>query len=113
VNSIHDPALAPKGRSAIFIQTGACAEFADNWGTKNGKRTKQYTLNSEGASAGWTFHPQKAMNSGLKFFTGFHPPVRNLFQVGLWAMSPGGAPSGAITGRIVSEIVKRRLAWGI
>jgi phytoene dehydrogenase-like protein len=153
VNSIHDPALAPKGKSAIVIQTGASAEFADNWGTKNGKRTKEYralkekvedrliatvenvipglsrrievkfsgtpytferyTLNSEGASAGWTFHPQKAMNSGLKFFTGFNPPVRNLFQVGHWAMSPGGAPSGAITGRIVSEIVKRRLEWGI
>ena len=153
VNSIHDPALAPKGKSAIVIQTGAIAEFADNWGTKNGKRTKQYralkekvadrlietaenvipglskrievklsgtpytferyTLNSGGASAGWTFHPQKAMNSGLKFFTGFNPPVKNLFQVGHWAMSPGGAPSGAITGRIVSEIVKRRLKWGI
>lgn len=153
VNSIHDPTLAPEGKSAVVIQTGASAEFADNWGTKGGKRTKKYkalkeevsnrliataenvipglskkievkfsgtphtferyTLNSGGASAGWTFHPQKAMNSGLKFLTGFNPPVKNLFQVGHWAMSPGGAPSGAITGRIVSEIVKRRLEWGI
>jgi phytoene dehydrogenase-like protein len=153
VNSIHDPSLAPKGKSAVVIQTGAFAEFADNWGTKNGKRTKRYkelkeevanrliataenvipglskrievkfsgtpytferyTLNSGGASAGWTFHPQKAMNSGLKFLTGFNPPVKNLFQVGHWAMSPGGAPSGAITGRIVSEIVRRRLEWKI
>jgi phytoene dehydrogenase-like protein len=152
VNSIHDASLAPKGKSTVVIQTGAFAEFADNWGTKDGKRTKKYkalkekvadrliataenvipglserievkfsgtpytferyTLNSGGASAGWTFHPQKAMNSGLKFLTGFNPPVKNLFQVGHWAMSPGGAPSGAITGRIVSEIVKRRLEWG-
>ena len=153
VNSIHDPSLAPKGKSTVVVQTGAFAEFADNWGTKNGKRTKRYralkekvaghliataeqviprlserievkfsatpytferyTLNSGGASAGWTFHPQKAMNSGWKFFTGFNPPVKNLYQVGHWAMSPGGAPSGAITGRIVSEIVRRRLEWGI
>ena len=153
VNSIHDPSLAPKGKSTVVIQTGAFAEFADNWGTKDGKRTKKYkalkekvadrliataenvipglserievkfsgthytferyTLNSGGASAGWTFHPQKAMNSGLKFLTGFNPPIKNLFQVCHWAMSPGGAPSGAITGRIVSEIVKRRLEWGI
>jgi len=153
VNSILDPSLAPEGKSTVVIQTGAFAEFADNWGTKDGKRTKKYkalkeevadrliataenlipglskkievkfsgtpytferyTLNSGGASAGWTFHPQKAMNSGLKFLTGFNPPVKNLFQVGHWAMSPGGAPSGAITGRIVSEIVKRRLEWGI
>jgi phytoene dehydrogenase-like protein len=153
VNSIHDPSLAPEGKSTVVIQTGAFAEFAGNWGTKDGKRTKKYrtlkeevanrliataenvipglskkievkfsgtpytferyTLNSGGASAGWTFHPQKAMNSGLKFLTGFNPPVKNLFQVGHWAMSPGGAPSGAITGRIVSEIVKRRLEWGI
>jgi phytoene dehydrogenase-like protein len=74
---------------------------------------ERYTLNSGGASAGWTFHPQKAMNSGLKFLTGFNPPVKNLYQVGHWAMSPGGAPSGAITGRIVSEIVRRRLEWGL
>ncbi len=153
VNSIHDPSLAPKGKSAIVIQAGASAEAAHHWGTKDGKRTKKYralketvadrliataeqvipglskkievkfsgtpytieryTLNSEGASAGWTFHPQKAMNSGLKFMTGFNPPVKNLFQVGHWAMSPGGAPSGAITGRIVSEIVARRLEWGL
>lgn len=152
VNAIHDPGLAPRGKSTVVIQTGAFATFADNWGTKDGKRTKRYrdlkeevakrliataeqvipglsgrievkltgtpytferyTLNSEGASAGWTFHPRKAMNSGLRFFTGFNPPVRNLFQVGHWAMSPGGAPSGAITGRVVSEIVKRRLQWG-
>lgn len=152
VNAIHDPGLAPKGKSTVVIQTGAFATFADNWGTKDGKRTKRYrdlkeevakrliataeqvipglsdrieveltgtpytferyTLNAEGASAGWTFYPQKAMNSGLRFFTGFNPPVKNLFQVGHWAMSPGGAPSGAITGRIVSEIVKRRLQWG-
>ena len=74
---------------------------------------ERYTLNSGGASAGWTFHPQKAMNSGLKFLTAFNPPVKNLYQLGHWAMSPGGVPSGAITGRIVSEIVRRRLEWGL
>ncbi len=153
VNSIHDPSLAPKGKSTVIIQTGAFAEFAGNWGTKDGKRSKKYrdlkekvsdqlistaenvipglskrievklsgtpytferyTLNSGGASAGWTFHPQKAMNSGLKFLTGFNPPVKNLFQVGHWAMSPGGAPSGVITGRIVSGLVAQRLKWGL
>ena len=153
VNSIHDPSLAPKGQSTVVIQAAAFAEFADNWGTKKGKRTKRYkalkekvagqlianaqqlipglserirykltatphtferyTLNSGGASAGWSFHPQKGFNSGLKSFTGFNPPVKNLFQVGHWSMTPGGAPSGIITGTIVSNIVGRRLQWGI
>jgi len=74
---------------------------------------ERYTLNSGGASAGWSFHPEKGFNSGMKFFTGFKPPVKNLFQVGHWAMTPGGAPSGIITGAIVSNIVARRLLWGL
>jgi len=153
VNSIHDPSLAPKGRSTVVIQAAAFAEFADHWGTRKGKRTQRYralkekvagqliatadrlipglseriqfkltatphtferyTLNSGGASAGWSFHSQKGFNSGLRFFTGFNPPVRNLFQVGHWAMTPGGAPSGIMTGAIVSQIVARRLKWGL
>ncbi len=153
INSIHDSSLAPEGKSTVVIQSAAFMEFADNWGTKDGKRTKRYkdlkekvsahliataeqlipglskkidfkiaatpytferyTLNSGGASAGWTFHPEKSFNSGMKALTGFNPPVKNLYQVGHWAMSPGGAPSGIMTGKIVSNIVKQRLRWGV
>ena len=74
---------------------------------------QRYTLNSGGASVGWTFHPQKAFNAGLNAFRGFNPPVKNLYQVGHWAMSPGGTPSGYMTGKIVSGIVSKRLRWGV
>jgi phytoene dehydrogenase-like protein len=153
INTIHDPSLAPKGKSTIVLQSAAFMEFADHWGTKNRKRTKRYkdlkekvsthliataeqlipglskkidfkiaatpytferyTLNSGGASAGWTFNQEKSFNSGMKAFSGFNPPVKNLYQVGHWAMSPGGAPSGIITGKVVANIVKQRLRWGI
>ncbi|UCD83688.1 MAG: NAD(P)/FAD-dependent oxidoreductase [Deltaproteobacteria bacterium] len=152
-NSISDPSLAPKGKSSMTIQTVAFADFADNWGTENGKRTprykelkervtdkliataedivpglskrievrfsgtpltfQRYTLNSGGSSLGWNCHPEKGFNGGWKVFTGFSPPVKSLYHVGHWTMSPGGTPSGYMTGKIVSNIVSKRLRWGI
>ncbi len=149
IPSVSDPALAPKGKTSMILQSIAVAEYGNQWGTKNGRRTKEYralkekvarqlintaekvvpglskkivymdaatpltaqryTLNDGGASAGWSYHPQKGLNAGLDGMLGFLTPVKNLYAVGHWTSSPGGAPSGFISGRIVSEIVRRRL----
>jgi len=70
---------------------------------------ERYTLNSEGASAGWTYNPQKAFNSGKEGIWGFRTPVKNLYLVGHWTMSPGGAPACFMSGKMVSSIIKWRL----
>jgi len=147
--SVTDPALAPKGKTSMVLQSIAVAEYAGEWGTRNGKRTKayrelketvarqlissaeriipglsdrivymdaatpftaqRYTLNDRGASAGWSYNPKKGLNSGLDGMRGFLTPVKNLYAVGHWTSSPGGAPSGFISGRIVSELIRYRL----
>ena len=74
----------------------------------------RYTLNSAGASVGWTAHPRETFRGGLKGLVGSsNTPVRNLYQVGHWTMSPGGAPAGLMTGKIVSTVLRHRLRWGI
>ena len=42
VPTMHDPSLAPKGKSIMTLQYFTVEEFADNWGTKGGKRTPKY-----------------------------------------------------------------------
>lgn len=76
---------------------------------------ERYTLNSEGATAGWTYDPSKAFNSGKKGVWGFKTPVKNLYLVGHWTMSPGGAPACFMSGKMVSTILKwkKRLRLGI
>jgi phytoene dehydrogenase-like protein len=74
---------------------------------------RDYTLNSSGAAVGWTYHPRQTFRGGLKGLLGSsNTPVKNLYQVGHWTMSPGGAPAGFITGKIVSSTILRRLRWG-
>jgi phytoene dehydrogenase-like protein len=70
---------------------------------------ERYTLNSRGSSSGWSYHPRKGLNAGASGMTGFLTPVKNLYAVGHWTATPGGAPAGFISGKIVSEIVRRRL----
>ena len=149
IPSLEDPTMAPPGKTAIVLQSLAYMNYANNWGTENGKRTEKYkalkekvsnqmiasaeklipglsgkivfktvgtpytneryTLNSEGATAGWTYNPTKAMNTGWEGMKGFQTPVKNLYLVGHWTMSPGGAPAGFMSGRIVSSLIKWRL----
>lgn len=154
VPTLHDRALAPKGKSIVILQCAASMRSLEQWGTNNGRRTKKYkahkkeiasqlirnaeqiipglskrievqiestpftlhrhTLNSAGASVGWTAHPRETFRGGLKgLFGASNTPIRNLYQVGHWTMSPGGAPAGLMTGKIVSTVLRRRLRWGI
>jgi phytoene dehydrogenase-like protein len=148
IPTTHDPSLAPEGKSAMTIQYYATEDFADNWGTEDGKPTprykelketigdqmiattekvlpgiseyidvkltatpytyKRYSLNSGGSIIGWSKHPAEALNSGFRSFMDFLTPVKNLYQVGHWAFGPGGIPGGAMTGKLVSDIVRLR-----
>lgn len=71
----------------------------------------RYTLNSDGSTVGWTYHPRHTMLPGTKGLSGagMFTPVKNLYQVGHWAMYPGGAPAGFMTGRMASLLIKTKL----
>lgn len=65
---------------------------------------ERYTLNSFGASAGWSWDskkaPQKMNEISLK------TPIKNLFTCGHWTTNPTGVPSAALTGRMVAKLIK-------
>lgn len=152
VHSLHDPSLAPSGKSAVIIHSLANPDTAV-WGIVDGKPTaayeelkeksadllierveriipglkqrievkltatpythERYTLNEGGATVGWTYHPGKGFFRHFMPMTGFLTPVKNMYQVGHWAMTPGGAPSAIITGRMVAGLVGARLKLGV
>lgn len=62
--------------------------------------TIRFTMNSEGASAGWTYDPEKAFLR--KKLYSFDTPVKNLFCAGHYTIWPGGVPSAALSGKIVA-----------
>ncbi len=73
----------------------------------------RYTSNSGGAACGWTYHPAEAFTGGLKGITkNTNTGIDRLYQVGHWTMSPGGAPAGFITGKLVSGAIKKRMKSG-
>lgn len=64
---------------------------------------ERYTLNSFGASVGWSWDLKKApvkMNQ-LSLKT----PIKNLFTCGHWTTSPAGVPSAALTGRMAAKLI--------
>ena len=67
--------------------------------------TIRFTLNPEGASAGWTYDHEKSVLKGkyLSLFT----PVRNLLTIGHYAIWPGGVPLAAVTGLMGARAVQR------
>lgn len=74
---------------------------------------QRYTLNSEGAACGWTYHPDESFRGGLKGITkNTNMGINRLYQVGHWTMSPGGAPAGLVTGKLVSGAIKKRINFG-
>ncbi len=75
---------------------------------------QRYTLNSEGAAVGWTYHPRETFRGGLKgVFGRSNTPVKNLYQVGHWTLSPGGAPAALLSAKLVSSVIAKRLRWGL
>jgi prolycopene isomerase len=75
---------------------------------------QRYSLNSAGAAVGWTAHPRETFRGGLKGLVGSsNTPIKNLYQVGHWTLSPGGAPAGLMTGKLVSTVLQHRLRWGV
>jgi len=65
---------------------------------------RDYTFNTDGAAVGWTYHPREAFKGGFKgIFGQGNTPVKNLYQVGHWTMSPGGAPAGLVSGKLVGR----------
>jgi phytoene dehydrogenase-like protein len=143
VPSLHDPSLAPPGKSAVILHSLASADTA-GWGIVELKEQsaellieradriipglrehievkltatpythERYTLNAGGTTVGWTYHPGRGFFRHFMPMHGFLTPVKNLYQVGHWAMTPGGAPSAIITGRIVAGLVGARLKLGV
>lgn len=65
---------------------------------------ERYTLNSEGATAGWTWDPRR---NPIKSMAGrYQTPVANLLEAGHWTARIGGVPSAALSARMVSDLIR-------
>jgi all-trans-retinol 13,14-reductase len=152
--SLHDPALAPPGKSSLILHALAEPDLS-HWKVEEGEvggdgkpgpvyrelkekvtevlvakaeryvpglssrievklaatpyTHQRYTLNSGGTTVGWTYRQGRGFFRRFMPMTGFRTPVPHLYQVGHWAMTPGGAPSAIISGRMVSDLVRARL----
>jgi phytoene dehydrogenase-like protein len=69
---------------------------------------ERYTLNSEGATAGWTWDPRKnpVKAQGGRYAT----PVANLLEAGHWTARIGGVPTSALSARLVSKLIAGKAA---
>ncbi len=63
----------------------------------------RYTLNSMGASSGWSMDADQQNKLSQK------TPIKNLFLAGHWTFNPGGVPSAFMTGRRAAELVRQVL----
>ena len=63
----------------------------------------RYTLNSMGASSGWSMDADEQNKLPQK------SPIKNLFLAGHWTFNPGGIPSAFMTGRKAAEMVKKAI----
>jgi phytoene dehydrogenase-like protein len=61
---------------------------------------ERFTLNTGGATAGWTFDPDRSLLRDR--YTAITTPVRGLYAAGHYALWPGGVPSAALAGRIAA-----------
>ncbi len=146
--SLHDPSLAPPGKSSLIIHAlaepdlsvwkaeggepgeayrelkeavaGVLIERAERYVPGLSSRVEvrlaatpwthqRYTLNDGGTTVGWTYRRGHGFYRGFMNMTGFRTPVPRLYQVGHWAMTPGGAPSAIISGRMVAGLLGARL----
>jgi len=70
---------------------------------------ERFTLNSEGATAGWSWDPRFTLTTKYGSSVGsLKTPIRNLSTCGHWCFSPGGVPTAMLTARMVVDIIKSR-----
>lgn len=62
---------------------------------------ERYTLNSGGASAGWSWDPDLMPLRNGQF--SIKTPVRNLLTCGHWMTNPAGIPAAALTGKMAAD----------
>jgi phytoene dehydrogenase-like protein len=68
---------------------------------------ERYTLNSEGATVGWSWDPKYVLTTKYSSSVGsLRTSIKNLFTVGHWCYCPGGVPSAMLTARMVADIIK-------
>lgn len=65
---------------------------------------ERYTLNSEGATAGWTWDSRRSPFKGMG--GRYRTPVANLFAAGHWTGIPGGVPTAALSAKVVADLVR-------
>ena len=67
---------------------------------------ERYTLNSEGASVGWSYDPAHIFTTKYNSSVGsLKTPIGNLFTCGHWCFSPGSVPTAMLTGRMVADLI--------
>ncbi|MGE5623442.1 MAG: hypothetical protein ACM3UP_00295, partial [Methanocella sp.] len=65
---------------------------------------ERYTLNSRGATAGWTWNPR--LNPVKSNAGRYRTPVPNLLQVGHWTSRIGGLSAAALSAKLVSDLIR-------
>lgn len=72
----------------------------------------RFTMNSGGASAGWTYSfPDLPIASKFGFIR-FRTPVRKLYTIGHYSFWPGGVPNSAVSGKIVAGFILKKPLLG-
>jgi phytoene dehydrogenase-like protein len=72
----------------------------------------RFTMNSQGASAGWTYNLPDLPIAGKFGFTSFQSPVGGLYTIGQYSFWPGGVPNSALSGKIVANSILGKFPEG-
>jgi prolycopene isomerase len=101
---------ASVAKQLIKIAEGIIPNLSKNIVTENIATPltyERYTLNSEGASAGWNWNPRYSFRTDYSsVFGSLKTPITNLLTCGHWCLIPGSVPSSMITGKKVAELVE-------
>ena len=71
----------------------------------------RFTLNTDGASAGWTYDPSGSPLARKFGYLRFRTPVKGLHTAGHYSMWPGGVPTAALSGKIVANTILGRFPF--
>ena len=71
--------------------------------------SERFTMNTEGASAGWAYRqPPGPSVTGKWGHLKLTTPIRNLYTCGHYTMWPGGVPTAAMSGKIAAGFVLKK-----